>query len=52
MHDAMPDVVALTPGALSKANEIVNEDINVCDWPWKDLQRGTVSWLQQWLWSG
>ena len=52
MHDAMPDVAALTLGALSKAIEIVDKDIDMCDQPQKDLQRGMVSWLWQWLWSG
>ena len=52
MHDAMPDVAASMLGALSKADEVIDKDINVCDQPQKDLQRGTVSQLQQRLWSG
>ena len=33
VHDAVPDVAAPVPGPLSKANEIVDKDIDVCDWP-------------------
>ena len=45
VHDATPDVAAPTLGALSNANEIIDEDIDVCNWPQKDLQRGMVSRL-------
>ena len=46
-HDATPDVVALTLRALSKANEVIDEDINMCNRPQKGLQGGTVARLWQ-----
>ena len=46
MHDAASDVVAPMLGSLSKADEVINEDIDMYNQPQKDLQRGMVFWMQ------
>jgi hypothetical protein len=45
MHDTSSDVVAPTSGSLSKDDEVIDKDINMCNWPRKDLQWDTVFWL-------
>ena len=46
MHDTPADVMALTSRTLSKADEVVNKDVDMHDWSWEGLQGGTVCWLQ------
>ena len=52
VHDALPDVAALVPGRLSEPDEVVDEDINVCDWPQEDQEGCMVSQLRQQSRSG
>ena len=52
VHEAMPDVAAPTSRSLSKANEVIDEHVNMRYQPWKDLQGGTVFQLWQRSWSG
>ena len=48
MHDALPDVPASVLGPLSQPDEVITEDINVCDQPREDQEGCMVSRLWQW----
>ena len=47
VHDAPPNVLALVLGLLSEPDEVVDENIDVHNWPQKDQEGCTVSQLWQ-----
>ena len=52
VHDAPPNVSAPAPGPLSEPNEVVDEHIDMSNWPWEDQEGGTVHRLRQRSLSG
>ena len=47
VHDAPPNVAAAAPGPLRQPDEVVNEDINMCDQPQEDQEGYVVFRLWQ-----